>query len=176
MTHYGELIMSSPLPLIVFMLLPMFLVEFYVITKVLLLIGNEIQNSGSIVYRLNRISLFAAALTVTVLSVSFFLRTYTKDYSSRGLIDELASISYSVSFISVLVIFVYEKGLAGKNLDGKKRAKYILCAITSYLVLSHAAMTFGMINPSYFKHNSHMTIEHQHSEHHGQSMEDCHHM
>ena len=83
----------------------------------------------------------------------------------RGIVDVIAVISYLCGIIPLLSITLLEFGVIGKNLNenGKIRLHFIF--LIGFLLVSHIAMIFGMVDPGINAGNSHNMHE-MHEHHH----------
>lgn len=147
MTHYMELMMSSWYLLVLFMALPMFLAECYVVSEILLLLKGADQCPRLKVF--NKASAYASAAVILVLAVvagAYFLGVT----EWRTWVDVTAAIAYVLAGLPFLYVAAVEVGLIAKT--KAKVAKGVACvvAVVCYLVLSHAAMVFGMFDPMQF--------------------------
>lgn len=147
MTHYMELMMSSWYLLVLFMARPMFLAECYVVSEILLLLKGADRCPRLKVF--NLASAIASATIILVLSVIaaayFFGVTEWRTW-----VDVTAAVAYVLAGLPFLFVAAIESGFIAQTKD--KITKGIACviAVVCYLVLSHAAMVFGMFDPMQF--------------------------
>lgn len=147
MTHYMELMMSSWYLLVLFMALPMFLAECYVVSEILLLLKGADSCPRLKVF--NKASAYASAVVILGLAViagAYFLGVT----GWRTWVDVTAAVAYVLAGLPFLYVAAVEAGFIAKAKE--KVAKGVACviAVVCYLVLSHAAMVFGMFDPMQF--------------------------
>lgn len=147
MTHYMELMMGSWQLLVLFMAVPMFLAECYVVSEVLLLL--EGQKAGAGLHRFNRFSAWASAVVILLLAlVAGWDFLHVAEW--RGWVDEAASAAYVLAGLPFIAVALVEGGILMRNADAVRRGKACVTAVVAYLLLAHAAMVFGMIDPMQF--------------------------
>ncbi len=171
MTNYGVLIMGgSWVELALYMVLPMFLVETFVVLKILILLRPG--RSSATLGRAATASSVAALLAVSVLTVTagqYFLGCEIW----KGWVDLAAAVSYELCIVPTLIIALNETGLLFKKTTLCTRGLITLGAVVGYLIFSHGAMFFGMTNPTQFgyenqiqdHHQQHLHLHHDHDDH-----------
>ena len=147
MTHYMELMMGSWYLLVLFMALPMFLAECYVVSEILLLVRGAANCPRLKLF--NKLSAYASAFVIAALSClagAYFLGVQ----EWRTWVDVTAAIAYVLAGVPFIAVALIEAGWIAKAKEGVKKAHYCVAAVVAYLILSHAAMVFGMFDPMQF--------------------------
>lgn len=147
MTHYMELMMGSWQLLVLFMAVPMFLAECYVVSEVLLLLEGQKASTG--LRKFNKFSAWASAIVIFLLAIAAG-KEFLAVTEWRGWVDESASIAYVLAGLPFIVVALIEGGLLMRHSDAIARGKTCVGAVVAYLILAHAAMVFGMIDPMQF--------------------------
>ena len=146
MTHYMELMMSSWYLLVLFMAVPMLLAECYVVSEILLLLKP--RESGAL-KTFNKASACASAVVIALLStVAGFHFSEVTEW--RTWVDVTASVAYVAAGLPFLYVGLLEAGVVGRAKDPVQKGHAAVAAVVAYLILSHAAMVFGMFDPVQF--------------------------
>ncbi len=146
MTHYMELMMGSWHLLVLFMAVPMFLAECYVVSEILLLLKP--REAGAL-KTFNKLSAYASAIVIAALSL--YAATYfagVKDW--RTWVDVTAAVAYVAAGLPFLYVGLLEAGFVGRAKSALQKGHAAVAAVVAYLILSHAAMVFGMFDPMQF--------------------------
>ena len=146
MTHYMELMMGSWYLLVLFMALPMFLAECYVVSEILLLLSSQTSVG---LKTFNRWSAYASAVVIAALALyagHYFLGVT----EWRTWVDVTASVSYIAAGLPFIYVGLLEAGVVGHALTAVKKGRRAVAAVVLYLILAHAAMVFGMFDPVQF--------------------------
>ena len=146
MTHYMELMMSSWYLLVLFMALPMFLAECYVVSEILLLLNPKACPK---LRTFNRWSAYVAAVVIAVLA-AYAARYFLQVQQWRTWVDVTAAVAYVVAGLPFLYVALLEAGLAGRARSAVSKGHAAVAAVVLYLIFSHAAMVFGMFDPVQF--------------------------
>lgn len=157
MTNYMELIMTNqPFNLIFFMAIPVILAESLVITEFYILWRGERLSVGisNVSKWLGIVIGIYFALVVLYLSLNVL-----PALEWRGLLDEIAVMSYLIGAVPLLGITLLEIGLVGKNLNDKARRQAHFLLLTVFLILSHVAMILGMTEPQSQHEHMHHAME-----------------
>ena len=141
MTHYMELMMGSWHMLVLFMAAPMLLAECYVVSEILLLIKPR---QGDALAAFNKASAYAAALGIALLSGCVALQ-FSSVVAWRTWVDAVSALAY----VAAGLPFIYV-GLLDRSRTAVWKGRSAVAAMVVYLVLSHAAMVFGMFDPVQF--------------------------
>lgn len=146
MTHYMELMMGSWYLLVLFMAVPMFLAECYVVSEILLLLKPR---EGGALVAFNKLSAFASAAGIALLSAyaAFYFSQVTE---WRTWIDVTAAVAYVAAGLPFLYVGLLEAGLIAHNKASVWKGRSAVAAVVAYLIFSHAAMVFGMFDPMQF--------------------------
>lgn len=146
MTHYMELMMGSLYLLVLFMAVPMFLAECYVVSEILLLLKPR---EGGALVAFNKLSAFASAAGIALLSAyaAFYFSQVTE---WRTWIDVTAAAAYVAAGIPFIYVGLLEAGLIARNKASVWKGRSAVAAVVAYLIFSHAAMVFGMFDPMQF--------------------------
>ena len=146
MTHYMELLMTSqPWNLIAYMVIPVGLAETLVATEffTVFLRGN---NAGAwrtwnkwigIVLGFYFLGVFLNLSIAVVPGIEW-----------RGPADVVAVGSYLSGVIPLFGISLLELGVIGKSKSPDEKMKFHFILLTVFLIVSHVAMIFGMVDPT----------------------------
>lgn len=146
MTHYMELMMGSWHLLVLFMALPMFLAECYVVSEILLLLKP--REAGAL-KTFNKLSAYASALIIAALSL--YAATYFAGVKAwRTWVDVTAAVAYVAAGLPFIYVGLLEAGFIGRAKSALQKGHAAVAAVVAYLILSHAAMVFGMFDPMQF--------------------------
>lgn len=157
MTNYMELLMTNqPYNLVLFMVIPVGLAEGLVATEFYTL---YLKGSG-FWRKLNKVLGIVAGLYFAI--VFLYLATQVvPQIEWRGWVDVVAVVSYLCGVIPLLSITLLEFGVFGKNLTDRERQHRHFLLLVAFLIVSHIAMIFGMVDPAVIADNTH-----QHEHHH----------
>ena len=146
MTHYMELMMGSWYLLVLFMALPMFLAECYVVSEILLLLKP--REAGAL-KTFNKLSAYASAVVIAALSL--YAATYFAGVKEwRTWVDVTAAVAYVAAGLPFLYVGLLEADFIGRTKSALQKGHAAVAAVVAYLILSHAAMVFGMFDPMQF--------------------------
>ena len=169
MTNYMELLMTNqPWNLILFMVIPVGLAEGLVATEFYKLYLKE--EAIDIWRGLNKILGILVGFYFT--GVFLYLVTHVvPNIEWRGWVDVVAVGAYLCGVVPLLSIALMEVGIIFKNLSQRQKMHRHFLFLILFLVVSHVAMIFGMVDPSIIgagesqathQHENHM---HSHSMH-----------
>ena len=173
MTNYMELLMTNqPWNLILFMVIPVGLAEALVATEFYTLYRKN--DPGSSWHIWNRMLGMAAGIYFA--GVFLYLTTHVVPHIEwRGWVDMVAVGAYLCGIFPLLSITLLEFGAWGRNLTESQRTHRHFMLLIGFLVVSHVAMVFGMVDPNIAgwnhasHHEMHMTDDagghHGHHEH-----------
>lgn len=151
MTHYMELMANNqPWNLIFFMAIPMICAETLAITELIVLFKRDMNCKARKVSR-----------TVGIFSGIYFFGIFlyllitvaiplTVSGEWRGIIDILAVSFYMIGVVPFLCMALFELGFIGKRLDDQGRIKLHAKYVGFFLISSHVAIIFGLLNPHVF--------------------------
>ena len=163
MTNYMELLMTNqPWNLIMFMVIPVGLAECLVATEFYTL---YLRDKGNTSWKtINKLLGIAAGIYFSFVFL-YIVTHILPQIEWRGAVDIIAVISYLCGVVPLLSITLLEFGIIGKNLteDGKIRLHFIF--LIGFLIVSHVAMIFGMVDPGINAGNPHHMHE-MHENHH----------
>lgn len=148
MTHYMELLATNqPWNLIIFMAIPVILIETVAVTELFILFSRNLDSGMK---KLNKVA--GTILGFYFLGVFIYLfKTavipLTVGMEWRGLFDVLAVGSYLSGVIPLLGISLLEVGVLGKGKTEEEKLKLHAIFVAIFLVVAHVAMIFGMLNP-----------------------------
>lgn len=143
MTNYMEVLMSNqPWNLIAFMVLPVAMAELLTAAELFILARPETSAGWK---KLSHGLGIALGLYFLGVFLCFILHILP-GISFRGWIDKLAIVAYLAGVLPLGAIALQELGLFGGP-SAKRQWHHILLLI-SFLVVSHIAMIFGMVDPT----------------------------
>ena len=121
MTHYMELMMGSWYLLVLFMAVPMFLAECYVVSEILLLLKPR---EGGALVAFNKLSAFASAAGIALLSAyaAFYFSRVTE---WRTWIDVTAAVAYVAAGLPFLYVGLLEAGLIARKKAGDDSVTWV---------------------------------------------------
>ncbi len=146
MTHYMELMMGSWQLLVLYMAVPMLLAESYVVSEILLFVRKP---EGSGLKTFNRLCACVAAVGILVLAL-LAGRYFLGVEEWRTWVDVVAALSYVLAAVPFIFVALIETGVLLRDAAPKAKGTACVAAVVSYLILSHAAMVFGMFDPLQF--------------------------
>lgn len=148
-THYMDLLMqNSPWNLILFMAIPVVLAETIAITE--LLIPLLSQRAG-LTKKVNRVCGVLAGIAFIGIILYLFpavVLPLASNGDFRTWVDAVAIFSYLLAGIPMILLALLNLKLILKRSDPKKRHIVRISLLAAFLVLSHIAMIFGMVDPS----------------------------
>ncbi len=149
MTQYMSLLMAnSPYNLIFFMVVPMVIAETIAITEIILLFSSKPLLK---VHSLNSICTFISGIVMLVL-VFLFIKELVLPANEqnlwKGWIDYASALLFMVAVVPLVLMSLLQINLIFRKAN--KRAKMVvkIVLLSIYLVTSHAAMVFGMLDPA----------------------------
>ncbi|SEJ21431.1 hypothetical protein SAMN05660742_104184 [Propionispira arboris] len=146
MTHYMELLASNqPWNLILFMVIPVGLAEALVATEFFTVYLKDQKESAwrswnkylGIVVGFYFTGVFLYLMVNVVPTIEW-----------RGFADVLAVGAYLSGVIPLLSIALLELGVIGKGKSEREHMKLHFILLIGFLVVSHVAMIFGMVDPT----------------------------
>ena len=148
MTHYMSLLTDNqPWNLIIFMAIPVIMAETLTITEFFILFNN-IKQGG--IKTLNKIAGIFDGFYFTGIFIYLFLNVVIPLTSNNGWhtwVDVVAVGFYLIGVVFLLPIALMELGIIFKNKSSNERMKTHFILISGFLVVTHVAMIFGMVNP-----------------------------
>ncbi len=177
-THYMDLLMqNSPWNLIFFMAIPVILAETIAITELFLL---KSPNAHPTLSKVNRTAGILAGFAFVGIIIYFIPNVIIPLASAgefRTWIDVVAIFSYILAGIPMILLALLNLKLLFRKVVEQKRTTYAILLLAAFLVLSHIAMIFGMVDPGIagYKPKAKAVSEVQPPAHHMDSMHEGHH-
>ena len=176
-THYMDLLMqNSPWNLIVFMAIPVILAETIAITELFLLKSPGAHPKLSLVNRVAGILAGIAFVAIIIYFIPNVIIPLASTGEFRTWIDVVAIFSYILAGIPMILLALLNLKLLFRKVDEQKRTTHAILLLAAFLVLSHIAMIFGMVDPGIAGYApSKATTEIQTPAHHMEMMHEGHH-
>lgn len=149
MTQYMSLLMSnSPYNLIFFMVVPMVIAETIAITEIILLFSSKPLLK---VHSLNSICTFISGIVMLVL-VFLFIKELVLPANEqnlwKGWIDYASALLFMVAVVPLVLMSLLQINLIFRKANKRTKMAVKIVLLSIYLVTSHAAMVFGMLDPA----------------------------
>ena len=167
-THYMDLLMqNSPWNLIIFMAIPVILAETIAITDLFLLRSPGAHPTLS---KINRIAGIIAGISFIGI-IAYFIPNVIIPLASAGdfrtWIDVVAIFSYILAGIPMILLALLNLKLLFRKASEEKRSNCAILTLAAFLVLSHIAMIFGMVDPGIagYQPKASVTTEMHHHHH-----------
>ncbi|WP_302889297.1 DUF6803 family protein [uncultured Acidaminococcus sp.] len=145
MTHYMELLsLHSPWFLILFMVVPVVIIETIFVAEAFSLLANG-KETGKWRTLSHRGGLFFSLYFIV--AALYLVTRYIPTIEWRGPIDMIAVWSYVLGIIPAFLLLFTELGFIGNGPDAKKNAKSHIFILLLFVFFTHAAMVFGMVDP-----------------------------
>ena len=166
-THYMDLLMqNSPWNLIIFMAIPVILAETIAITDLFLLREPNVHPTLS---KVNRIAGILAGLSFVGI-IAYFIPNVVIPFASAGefrtWIDVVAIGSYILAGIPMILLALLNLKLLLRKAGEGKRTNCAILLLAAFLVLSHVAMIFGMVDPGIAGYSPKVTTTMEMHHHH----------
>jgi len=164
MTHYMELLAANqPWNLIMYMAIPVILAEALTATEFVIVFFRGSNAGGWKIW--NR--WIGIVLGFYFLGVFFYLITsVVPNIQWRGLADIIAVGAYLLCVIPLFAITLLELGVIGKNKSEDAKMKLHFFILIGFLVVTHIAMIFGMLDPTVMGWNPNADVGNmQHMQH-----------
>lgn len=145
MTNYMELLMTSqPWNLIAFMVLPVAMAELITMAEFFILSDAE-RHSGwkKLSHYLGMV--LGVYFAGVVLYLTFMV---VPQIEFRGWIDKMAVGAYMLGGVPLVLIALQEAGIISRNCNEKRRMGRHIVLLVMFLIVSHVAMVFGMVDPA----------------------------
>ena len=147
-THYMDLLMqNSPWNLIAFMAIPVILAETIAITELFLLKSPDAHPTLLKVNRIAGILAGVAFIGIIVYFVPNVIVSLASAGEFRTWIDVVAIFSYILAGIPMILLALLNLKLLFRKVAEQRRITYAILLLAAFLVLSHIAMIFGMVDP-----------------------------
>ena len=149
MTQYMSLLMAnSPYNLIFFMVVPMVIAETFAITEIVLLFSSKPLLK---VHSLNSICTFISGIVMLVL-VFLFIKELVLPANEqnlwKGWIDYASALLFMVAVVPLVLMSLLQVNLIFRKANKRTKMAVKIVLLSIYLVTSHAAMVFGMLDPA----------------------------
>lgn len=148
-THYMDLLMqNSPWNLILFMAIPVVLAETIAITELLIPL---LSLKAELTKKINRVCGILAGVAFIGIILYLFpvvVLPIASNGEFRTWVDAVAIFSYLLAGIPMILLALLNLKLLFKRSEPKKRHIVRISLLAAFLVLSHIAMIFGMVDPS----------------------------
>ncbi len=149
MTHYMELLATNqPWNLIIFMAIPVILVETLAITEFYILLKRDLKSPIRAINRLAGIIAGFYFLIVFLYLLSKAVIPITLAGEWRTIIDMIAVGFYLLGVIPLLGISLLELNLIGRHKKDEWKLTLHVTFIAIFLIVGHIAMVFGMLSPA----------------------------
>lgn len=149
MTQYMSLLMAnSTYNLIFFMVVPMVIAETIAITEIILLFSSKPLLK---VHSLNSICTFISGIVMLVL-VFLFIKELVLPANEqnlwKGWIDYASALLFMVAVVPLVLMSLLQINLIFRKANKRTKMAVKIVLLSIYLVTSHAAMVFGMLDPA----------------------------
>lgn len=149
MTQYMSLLMAnSPYNLIFFMVVPMVIAETIAITEIVLLFSSKPLLK---VHSLNSICTFISGIVMLVLGFLFIkglVFPANEQNLWKGWIDYASALLFMAAVIPLVLMSLLQVNLIFRKANKRTKMAVKIVLLSIYLVTSHAAMVFGMLDPA----------------------------
>ena len=149
MTQYMSLLMAnSPYNLIFFMVVPMVIAETIAITEIVLLFSSKPLLK---VHSLNSICTFISGIVMLVLGFLFIKELVLPANEQnlwKGWIDYASALLFMAAVITLVLMSLLQVNLIFRKANKRTKMAVKIVLLSIYLVTSHAAMVFGMLDPA----------------------------
>lgn len=149
MTQYMSLLMAnSPYNLIFFMVVPMVIAETIAITEIVLLFSSKTLLK---VHSLNSICTFISGIVMLVLGFLFIKELVLPANEQnlwKGWIDYASALLFMVAVVPLVLMSLLQINLIFRKANKRTKMAVKIVLLSIYLVTSHAAMVFGMLDPA----------------------------
>ncbi|MCG5031546.1 hypothetical protein MAF45_08835 [Mesosutterella sp. OilRF-GAM-744-9] len=149
MTHYMELLMvNSPWNLILFMAIPVILAETIAITELINLFS---PGRHPALVTLNRVCGVLAGLVFLAIGLYLIpsvVVPVTELRQWRTWVDVVSVFSYLLAGIPMILIALLHARVLLRSAAERARQGFHIGCVAAFLVLSHVAMIFGMVDPA----------------------------
>lgn len=149
MTQYMSLLMAnSPYNLIFFMVVPMVIAETIAITEIILLFSSKPLLK---VHSLNSICTFISGIVMLVLGflfIKWLVLPANEQNLWKGWIDYASALLFMAAVIPLVLMSLLQVNLIFRKVNKRTKMAVKIVLLSIYLVTSHAAMVFGMLDPA----------------------------
>lgn len=149
MTQYMSLLMAnSPYNLIFFMVVPMVIAETIAITEIVLLFSSKPLLK---VHSLNSICTFISGIVMLVLGflfIKWLVLPANEQNLWKGWIDYASALLFMAAVIPLVLMSLLQVNLIFRKANKRTKMAVKIVLLSIYLVTSHAAMVFGILDPA----------------------------
>lgn len=149
MTQYMSLLMAnSPYNLIFFMVVPMVIAETIAITEIVLLFSSKPLLK---MHSLNSICTFISGIVMLVLGflfIKWLVLPANEQNLWKGWIDYASALLFMAAVIPLVLMSLLQVNLIFRKANKRTKMAVKIVLLSIYLVTSHAAMVFGMLDPA----------------------------
>ena len=142
------LMANSPYNLIFFMVVPMVIAETIAITEIVLLFSSKPLLK---VHSLNSICTFISGIVMLVLGFLFIKELVLPANEQnlwKGWIDYASALLFMVAVVPLVLMSFLQVNLIFRKANKRTKMAVKIVLLSIYLVTSHAAMVFGMLDPA----------------------------
>lgn len=142
------LMANSPYNLIFFMVVPMVIAETIAITEIVLLFSSKPLLK---VHSLNSICTFISGIVMLVLGFLFIKELVLPANEQnlwKGWIDYASALLFMVAVVPLVLMSLLQINLIFRKANKRTKMAVKIVLLSIYLVTSHAAMVFGMLDPA----------------------------
>lgn len=142
------LMANSPYNLIFFMVVPMVIAETIAITEIVLLFSSKPLLK---VHSLNSICTFISGIVMLVLGFLFIKELVLPANEQNlwnGWIDYASALLFMVAVVPLVLMSFLQVNLIFRKANKRTKMAVKIVLLSIYLVTSHAAMVFGMLDPA----------------------------
>ena len=172
MTQYMSLLMAnSPYNLIFFMVVPMVIAETIAITEIVLLFSSKPLLK---VHSLNSICTFISGIVMLVLGFLFIKELVLPANEQnlwKGWIDYASALLFMAAVIPLVLMSLLQVNLIFRKANKRTKMAVKIVLLSIYLVTSHTAMVFGMLDPALGMTDTQKVIETLNMRHMSMNME-----
>jgi len=149
MTNYMELLATNqPFNLLLFMAVPIVLVETVAVTELYILYNRDYKGPVRILNRLAGIAVGVYFTGVFIYLMMNAVVPLTRGGGWRGPIDVVAVGAYLLGVIPLAGIAALDLGLLVRRRDAHSRMAIHASLVAMFLVVGHVAMIAGMMDPT----------------------------
>lgn len=171
MTQYMSLLMAnSPYNLIFFMVVPMVIAETIAITEIVLLFSSKPLLK---VQSLNSICTFISGIVMLILGFLFIKELVLPANEQnlwKGWIDYASALLFMVAVVPLVLMSLLQVNIIFRKANKRTKIAVKIVLLSIYLVTSHAAMVFGMLDPSLGMTDRPKVIDHSNMHHMSMNM------
>lgn len=142
------LMANSPYNLIFFMVVPMVIAETIAITEIVLLFSSKPLLK---VHSLNSICTFISGIVMLVFGFLFIKELVLPANEQslwKGWIDYASALLFMVAVVPLVLMSLLQVNLIFRKANKRTKMAVKIVLLSIYLVTSHAAMVFGMLDPA----------------------------